>query len=66
MYMVVMAGDKSSATCTLDMSKADYAYIYKPIAGRNDMEMRKQKTDNGKVTVTATGTPVFVTSFECK
>jgi hypothetical protein len=67
MYMLVIPDDEGrTESYTLDLGKAAYAYIYKPKAGSGNMEVVKQKTNNGKVEITVTETPVFVTSFECK
>jgi hypothetical protein len=45
---------------TLDLGNADTAFIYTPTAGKSSMQLTKLKTNNGKVIITATETPVFV------
>ena len=64
MYMLV--NPESNTTYALDLGKAEYAYLYKPKAGSDNMEMIKMKTTKGKIEIQVTETPVFVTSFECK
>ena len=54
-----------TAAYQLDLGKADTAYIYQPKAGARQMLLTKIKTANGKVLVTVTETPVFVTGYEC-
>lgn len=44
----------------LDLNNADSAFIYTPTAGTNEMTLRKQRTINGKIAITATETPVFI------
>lgn len=66
MYMLVSPEDKKGQVYTLDLGKAPYAYIYTPRAGSGNMKLVKKKTNNGKVEIEVSGTPVFVTSFECK
>ena len=58
-----MVPDEKARTVdyTLDLGKADTAYIYTPTAGSNDMMVTKKKTTNGKIVVTVTETPIFVT-----
>ena len=62
MYMLVVPDQKGrTATYTLDLGSTNTAYIYKPKAG-SEMELTQQTTNNGKVAIRATETPVFVTS----
>ena len=62
MYMLVVPDQKGrTATYTLDLGSTTTVYIYKPKAG-SDMELTQQTTNNGKVAIRATETPVFVTS----
>ncbi len=66
-YMLMAtAGENDAPSYTLDLGNAPYAYIYRPMAGADNMEFVKKKTENGKIEIAVTGTPVFVTTFECK
>lgn len=49
-----------TASYTLSIGNADTAYIYQPVPGM-DMKLSKLKVNNGKVQVSMTETPVFVT-----
>jgi hypothetical protein len=61
-FMLVVPDEKGrTADYTLDLGTADSAFIYTPVAGSDDMNLKKVKTSNGKVTITVTETPVFVT-----
>ncbi|PJE47247.1 MAG: hypothetical protein CUR34_06890 [Sediminibacterium sp.] len=61
MYVVYIPDEKGrTGLYTLDLGNADSAYIYTPMAGAQSMQLNKQKTNNGKVIITATETPVFV------
>ncbi len=51
-----------TATYTLDLGNVAQARIYTPKEGRNDMEVRIVNTVQGKVTLTVTETPIFVTA----
>jgi endoglucanase len=65
MYMLVVPGQSGrTANFRLDMVGADSVYIYKPKAGNVNMEEVRQKTNRGKIDITVTETPVFVTSFK--
>ena len=65
MYMLVLPDDEGrTENYTLDLGKAEYAYIYKPKEGSDDMIMVKKKTKNGKIELEVTETPLFITSAE--
>ena len=49
----------------LDLGTADMAYIYQPKTGSKQMQLTKTKTNNGKVQIAVSETPVFVTGYEC-
>lgn len=60
-YVVYIPDEKGrTGAYTLDLGNADSAYIYTPTAGVESMQVSKQKTNNGKLVITATETPVFV------
>jgi hypothetical protein len=60
-YVVYIPDEKGrTGAFTLDLGNADSAYIYTPTAGVESMQVSKQKTNNGKLVITATETPVFV------
>jgi endoglucanase len=62
MYMLVVPDQKGrTATYSLDLNGADSAYVYNPKAGANDMTVNKVKLTNGKLSVSVTETPTFVT-----
>ena len=65
MYMLV-ADDNNAAVYILDLGSAPYAYVYTPTAGAANMGFEKIKTIKGKAEITVSGTPIFVTTFECK
>jgi hypothetical protein len=66
LYMLVMPTQNgSSASYTLDLGTADSAFIYQPAAGRANMNLLARKTNNGKVQIPVTETPVFVTAYRC-
>ncbi|HJV18788.1 MAG TPA: T9SS type A sorting domain-containing protein [Sediminibacterium sp.] len=50
-----------TGTYTLDLGTADSAYIYTPTIGSDTLALARQKTNAGKITLTLTETPVFVT-----
>lgn len=61
MYVVYIPDEKGrTGVYTLDLGNADSAYVYTPSAGAQQMQINKLKTNNGKVIITATETPVFV------
>lgn len=65
MYVLLIPDQKGrTATYTLDIGNAENAYIYTPAPGKEDMGLREMKTTNGKVTVTVTERPVFVTGYK--
>ncbi len=49
-----------TANYTLDLGKAGTAFIYRPRAGQDSMSVEAVKTNNGKLSVRVTETPVFV------
>ncbi|GGK56547.1 carbohydrate-binding protein [Rufibacter glacialis] len=49
-----------TATYTLDLGSAAYAYIYTPRAGSDQMTMQRVPTSGGKVNISVTETPIFV------
>ncbi|GAB4039766.1 hypothetical protein GCM10028774_42150 [Spirosoma jeollabukense] len=60
-YMLVVPDEIGrTATYTLDLGNATQARIYRPKVGSNDMELELVNTNQGKVQVTATETPLFV------
>jgi len=66
MYVLLVPDQKGrTTTYTLDLGKVETAYIYKPKSEAVNLEVTKQKTTNGKVTITVTETPVFVTGYDC-
>jgi endoglucanase len=63
MYMLVVPSQENrTATYTLDLGKQDSAYIYTPRSGSKTMDMAAKKTNNGKINITVSETPVFVTA----
>jgi hypothetical protein len=48
------------ASYTLDLGNATQARIYRPKVGSNDMDMQVVNTNQGKVQLTVTETPMFV------
>ncbi len=64
MYMLTVPYNKGRETkYLLNIGSADTAYIYKPQAGNENMELKKMKIQNGKMEVTVTETPMFVTPY---
>ncbi len=62
MYLLVVPDKKGrKAKYLLNLGNADTAFIYRPLAGSSEMELKKIKTQNGKVEVLITETPVFIT-----
>ena len=61
MYVLYSTGADESPAYILDLGKPD-AYLYRPMAGSDNMEFATKKTINGKIEITATSTPVFVIS----
>ena len=49
-----------TATYTLDLGNATQARIYRPKVGSNNMDLEVVNTNQGKVQLTATETPLFV------
>ncbi|WP_332367893.1 T9SS type A sorting domain-containing protein [Spirosoma telluris] len=49
-----------TATYRLDLGTATQAQIYTPKVGSNDMELQMVSTNQGKVQLTVTETPIFV------
>ena len=49
-----------TVTYTLDLGNATQARIYRPKAGSNDMDLQVVNTDQGKLQLTVTETPLFV------
>ncbi|GAB3886468.1 hypothetical protein GCM10028825_15770 [Spirosoma agri] len=49
-----------TASYTLDLGTATQARIYRPKAGSNDMDMEVVSTNQGKLALTVTETPMFV------
>jgi hypothetical protein len=63
MYVLNMPGEKgSTADYQLAIGSGDTAYIYTPMAGSRHMALEKKKIIQGKVNITVTETPVFVTA----
>ena len=58
----VMIGDEKGRTAqyTLDLGNAAQAKIYTPKPGSDVMDLQTVATINGKLTITATETPVFI------
>ncbi len=64
MYTVYMpTASAQTANYTLDLGTADSAIIYTPTIGSDTLVTTKLKTSNGKLTLLATETPVFITGF---
>ena len=60
-WVLVVPDEKGrTANYTLDMGKAGTAFIYRPRAGQDSMSVEEIKTNNGKLTIRVTETPVFV------
>jgi len=67
MFVLMMPDEKgSSASYSLDLGNVETACIYKLKTGSEQMDMTKQKTVAGKLQITVTETPVFVTTSEVK
>jgi len=63
MYMIVAPTQEGKTSVyKLNLGKADTAFIWQPKAGSAHMELIKKPTANGVMEITATETPVFVTS----
>lgn len=66
MFVLLIPDQKGrAASYTLDLGNAQTAYIYKPKPGGNDMDVVKKNTANGKIEITVTETPLFVTGYDC-
>ena len=66
MYTLLVPDSKGrTVNYQLDLGKADTAYIYQPQPGKQ-MQLAKLKTENGKIHINVTETPVFVTSYLVK
>ena len=62
MYMIVLPDEKgNSLAWQLKLPGIAKATIYTPVAGRNEMNLQVKSLANGKLGLTATETPVFVT-----
>lgn len=60
-YVLVIPDEKGrTGTYDLDLGTIDSAKIYTPLAGSDTMMVQYVKTNNGKITITATETPTFV------
>ncbi|MCW3122451.1 MAG: Carbohydrate binding family 6 [Flavipsychrobacter sp.] len=67
MYIAFVPDEKGkTASCTIDLGSAATAWIYTPKTGSTQMNVVQQKTTGGKITITATETPVFVVGYEVK
>ena len=66
MYVLTVPDQKGrTANYTLDLgNNTGTAYVYIPKAGTDNMEAVKRPTTNGKVEITVTETPVFVTAYD--
>lgn len=63
MYVVYVPDQVGrTANYTLQLSGADSAFVYTPTPGTDTMSLKKYKIINGSITLTATETPVFVTT----
>ncbi len=63
MYAIAVPDEKGrTATYTLNLGTATRAWVYRPKAGANDMTVEQVAVTGGKVTLTATETPLFVTT----
>ncbi|RRB01246.1 carbohydrate-binding protein [Larkinella rosea] len=64
-YMLVVPDEVGrTAAYTLDLGTATQAKIYTPKAGSNAMDMQLVNTTQGKIAITVTETPVFVTASD--
>ena len=63
MYSLVVPDEKGRSVDNfeLDLNGADSAIIFTPTIGSDDMSTKKVKLKNGKLIITVTETPVFVT-----
>lgn len=60
-YILMIPDEKNrTGTYTLDLGNAASAYIYTPRAGADSMDRKLMNTENGKLTLTVTETPLFV------
>lgn len=60
-YMLVMPTQSGKTqTYALNLSGADSAYVYTPVAGASDMSLNKVKLTNGSLSINVTETPTFV------
>ncbi|GAB4025314.1 carbohydrate-binding protein [Spirosoma gilvum] len=60
-YVLVVPDEVGrTATYTLDLGAATQAQIYRPKVGSNDMELQTVSTNQGKLELTVTETPMFV------
>ena len=60
-YMLVVPDEVGrTALYTLNLGSATQAWIYRPKAGSNDMELQVVNTNQGNVQLTVTETPLFV------
>lgn len=62
MYVLYIPDETGrTGTYTLNLGTADSAYIYTPGIGSDTLVLTQQKTNVGKISLTLTETPVFVT-----
>ncbi len=62
MYVIFVPEEKgTTSNYTLDLGTAEYANVFTPRTGSDDMEMKTMATVNGKLFITATETPLFIT-----
>ncbi|AUD00513.1 carbohydrate-binding protein [Spirosoma pollinicola] len=60
-YVLVVPDEVGrTATYTLDLGSATQARVYRPKVGSNDMDMELVSTNQGKLQLTVTETPLFV------
>jgi endoglucanase len=63
-YMLVMPTQTGKTqTYSLNLTGADSAYIYNPVAGASDMTFTKVKVTNGSLAVNVTETPTFIIPY---
>ena len=65
MFVLVVPDQKDkTARYKLDLGSADTAFIYMPRPGSDHMGLTKKKTTQGKIDITVTETPLFVTAYD--
>ncbi len=63
MYVLYIPDEKGRmAGYTLALGNTDNAYLYSPKAGSKQMDVVQKRTENGKLQLTITETPIFVTT----